>query len=284
MTRKFSLVNEKGQEYPLNDLKNYAFLTSPNGLGYGYKTDYQNIGDVFIEDIRKRNQGNMTADLNFQNYDNYNTFVNFIESSESISLLYEIPFKIKPLKKYYIDVNIQSIGKSEKQKSGIITESIVLEYKSLWYEKQETIFRIEAKEREMRWNFTWASRFSSYDMRNIIFNNEGHVDAPFKVEIAGTVINPKIAIYRDNELVNILQLPITINQNEKLLYSSLENDIYILKQNADGTITNLFDLDFINLQNQNIFRLKRGINEIRLQAENDIVNAKIVIFPRYKVV
>lgn len=284
MTRKFSLVNEKGQEYPLNDLKNYAFLTSPNGLGYGYKTDYQNIGDVFIEDIRKRSQGNMTADLNFQNYDNYNDFVNFIESSESISLLYEIPFKIKPLKKYYIDVNIQSIGKSEKQKSGIITESIVLEYKGLWYEKQETIFRIEAKEREIRWNFRWASRFSSYDMRNIIFNNEGHVDAPFKVEIAGTVINPKIAIYKDNQLVNILQLPITINQNEKLLYSSLENDIYILKQNADGTITNLFDLDFIDLQNQNIFRLKRGINEIRLQAENDIVNAKIVIFPRYKVV
>lgn len=284
MTRKFSLVNEKGQEYPLNDLKNYAFLTSPHGLGYGYKTDYQAIGDVFIEDIRKRNQGNMTADLNFANYDNYNTFVNFIESSESISLLYEIPFKVKPLKKYYIDVNIQSIGKSEKKQSGIITEGIVLEYKSLWYEKQETIFRIEAKEREIRWNFRWSSRFSSYDMRNIVFNNEGHVDAPFKVEIAGTVINPKIAIYKDNKLVNILQLPITINQNEKLLYSSLENDIYILKQNADGTITNLFDLDFIDLQNENIFRLKRGINEIRLQAENDIVNAKIVIFPRYKVV
>lgn len=284
MTRKFSLVNEKGQEYPLNDLKNYAFLTSPNGLGYGYKTDYQAIGDVFIEDIRKRNQGNMTADLNFANYDNYNTFVNFIESSESISLLYEIPFKVKPLKKYYIDVNIQSIGKSEKKQSGIITEGIVLEYKSLWYEKQETIFRIEAKEREIRWNFRWSSRFSSYDMRNIVFNNEGHVDAPFKVEIAGTVINPKIAIYKDNRLVNILQLPITINRNEKLLYSSLENDIYILKQNADGTITNLFDLDFIDLQNENIFRLKRGINEIRLQAENDIVNAKIVIFPRYKVV
>ena len=284
MTRKFSLVNEKGQEYPLNDLKNYAFLTSPNGLGYGYNTDYQNIGDVFIEDIKKRNQGNMTADLNFQNYDNYNNFVNFIEASESLSLLYEIPFKVKPLKKYYIDVNIQSIGKSEKQQSGIITESIVFEYKGLWYEKQETIFKIEAKEREIRWNFRWSSRFNSYDMRNIVFNNEGHVDAPFKVEIAGTVINPKIAIYKDNQLINILQLPITINQGEKLLYSSLENDIYILKQNADGTTTNLFDLDFIDLQNQNIFRLKKGINEIRLEADNDIVNAKIVIFPRYKVV
>lgn len=284
MTRKFSIINEKGQEYPLNDLKNYAFLTSPNGLGYGYDTDYQYIGDVFIEDIKKRNQGSMTADLNFRNYDNYNDFVNFIELSESISLVYEIPFQIKPIKKYYIDVNIQSIGKSEKQDTGIITESIVLEYKSLWYEKQETIFKIEAKDREIRWNFRWASRFSSYDVRNIIFNNEGHVDAPFKVEIEGTAINPKIAIYRDGSLENILQLPITINEGEKLLYSSLENDIYIMKQNADGTLTNLFDLDYISLENENIFRLKRGISEIRLQAENDIVNARVIIYPRYKVV
>lgn len=284
MTRKFSIINEKGQEYPLNDLKNYAFLTSPNGLGYGYDTDYQYIGDVFIEDIKKRNQGSMTADLNFRNYDNYNDFVNFIELSESISLVYEIPFQIKPIKKYYIDVNIQSIGKSEKQDTGIITESIVLEYKSLWYEKQETIFKIEAKDREIRWNFRWASRFSSYDVRNIIFNNEGHVDAPFKVEIEGTAINPKIAIYRDGSLENILQLPITINEGEKLLYSSLENDIYIMKQNTDGTLTNLFDLDYISLENENIFRLKRGISEIRLQAENDIVNARVIIYPRYKVV
>ena len=198
--------------------------------------------------------------------------------------MYQIPFEVKPLKKYYVDVNIQSLGKSEKQKSGIITEGIILEYKSLWYEKQETIFKIEAKEREIRWNFRWASRFSSYDMRNIIFNNEGHVDAPFKVEIAGTVINPKIAIYRDGKLNNILELPITINQNEKLLYSSLENEIYILKQNANGSITNLFDLDYISLQNENIFKLKRGISEIRLQAENDIVNARIIIYPRYKAV
>lgn len=284
MPRRFAIVNEKGQEFLLDDLKNYAFLTSPSGLGYSYDTEYQNIGDVFIEDIRKRNQGSMTADLNFRNYDNYNNFVNFIELSESISLSYEIPFNIKPLRKFYIDVNIQSLGKSEKQKSGIITEGVVLEYKSLWYEKQETIFKIEAKNREVRWNFRWASRFSSYDMRNIVFNNEGHVDAPFKVEIEGTVINPEIAIYRDGSLINNLKIPITINQNEKLLYSSLENEIYILKQNTDGTTTNLFDLDYIDIQKQNIFRLKRGISEIRLQAENDIVNARVIIYPRYKVV
>ena len=65
---------------------------------------------------------------------------------------------------------------------------------------------------------------------------------------------------------------------------SLENEIYILKQNTDGTISNLFDLDYIDIQKQNIFRLKRGISEIRLQAENDIVNARVIIYPRYKVV
>ena len=63
MPRRFAIVNEKGQEFLLDDLTNYAFLTSPSGLGYSYDTEYQNIGDVFIEDIRKRNQGSMTACL-----------------------------------------------------------------------------------------------------------------------------------------------------------------------------------------------------------------------------
>ena len=49
--------------------------------------------------------------------------MNFIELSESISLSYEIPFNIKPLRKFYIDVNIQSLGKSEKQKKSTAGQS-----------------------------------------------------------------------------------------------------------------------------------------------------------------
>ena len=51
--REFKLVNGKGQEYSLMDIKNYALLTKPTGLGMEYKKEYAQIGNTFIETFSK---------------------------------------------------------------------------------------------------------------------------------------------------------------------------------------------------------------------------------------
>ena len=57
----------------------------------------------------------------------------------------------------------------------------------------------------------------------------------------------------------------------------------MLKQNADGTKTNIFNLDVVSFNNDNVIRLPKDKSiELRLVADNDISSAEITIFTYYK--
>lgn len=283
MIRKFKLINEKGQEFSLMDIEKYCLLTEPSGLGYSYSTEYEQVENNFLTNLRKLEQGVIAGSANFLYYDNFMNFGNFIESAKKLQFVYSIPCKEEE-KIFYRDVNIKSLGKSEKQTDGVISEEIEFECLSLWYEQNETIFKIETYEDEMRYGYRWNSRYIDYNTRAIQFNNRGHVEAPFQVEIDGFVQNPTISIFVEDEEYASLKIPITINEYEKLLFSSVVGNIYIQKQNTDGTKENLWKRDYININNQNVFKLPLGVSEIRLTADDDVLNAKLTIFPQYKVV
>lgn len=107
----------------------------------------------------------------------------------------------------------------------------------------------------MRYPYTWNSRYIDYNSRAIQFDNKGHIEAPIQVEIDGFVQNPTISILVDKEEYASIKIPITINEYEKLLYSSKTGDIYIQKQNRDGTKENLWKQAYIDITKQNIFKL-----------------------------
>lgn len=210
--------------------------------------------------------------------------MDFIESSEKLKFAYKIHFETKE-KKYFKDVQIQSLSKSEKQENGIISESIVFDCLSLWYEENTVIYKIEQTTNEIRWGFRWDSRFKDYNIRNITYRNQGHVEAPILVEIDGAVTNPKIEIYIEKELYQRVPMKTIINQYEKLKYSSKENEFYIKRIKEDGTEESLFDLDVLDFYNDNVVRLPKNYYcEIRLVADNPILNAKVTIISQYKAV
>ena len=285
MVREFRLINEKGQEFTFMNIHDNTLLTEPAGLGYSYNTEYQQLGDTFISNLRTIQQGQISGTLNFLNYDNYTSFVNFIEGSESLKLGYKIPYSDGSTKEYFKDVSIQSLEKSQLQTNGILSEAVVFDCLSLWYEENTIIYTIEQLTNEIRWNFRWDSRFTDYDSRNLQYINQGHVEAPIYVEIDGQVVNPKIELYVEGELYQTVEINTTIAQYEKLLYDSRENQFFIGKQNTDGTTTSLFSLDYINFENDNVIRLPKNRScEIRLIADNEVLNAKLTIYPRYKAV
>ena len=281
MVREFKLLNEKGQSYSLMDIQNYCLLTEPNGLGYSYSTEYEQLGSTFIENFRRVEQGQIAGTVNFINYDNYKKLIDFIEKSEELKIAYKIPFE-NSSKEYLKDIEIQSITKTQKQTNGIISESITFNCLSLWYEQNTVTYEIELETNEIRWDFKWDSRFKEYNSKSIEYKNEGHIEAPILLEINGPVINPQIEIYINSELYQKVQFKTEIQSYEKLLYSSRQNDFYINKQKTDGTIESLFNLDVIEFANDNVVRLPKNIAcEIRIKAENTIQSAILTILPQY---
>ena len=284
MVREFKLVNEKGQEYSLMNINDYCLLTKPNGLGYSYSTEYEQLGNTFIANLRKVEQGQINGTVNFMKYDNYKNFIDFIESAEKLKFSYKIPFE-QGVKEYFKDIEIQSLSKSEIQTNGLISESIVFDCLSLWYEENIVIYTIQPETGEIRWDFRWDSRFIDYDTRSLSYINKGHVEAPVLIEMCGHLVNPKIELYIEGELYQTVSINIDIAEYEKLLYSTKENEFYIRKQNTDGTIEDLYDLDFIDFYNDNVIRLPLNKScEIRLKADNEVLNAQVTILAYYKAV
>ena len=285
MVREFKLINEKGQEFSLMEIKNAFLLTDPQGLGYTYNTEYQQLGNTFIENLRYIQQGQIIGTANFLEYDNYKIFVDFVENSKKLKFGYKIPYKNESVKEYFKDVNFQSITKTQKQINGIFVETVVFDCLSLWYEENTVIYTIEKLTNEIRWDFRWDSRFTDYDSRNLQYINQGHVEAPVYIEMDGHIVNPKIELYVEGELYQTVEVTTEIAEYEKFLYDTRENQFFIGKQNVDGTKTNLFSLDYIDFYNDNVIRLPKNKScEIKLTSENDVLNAKLTIYPRYKAV
>ena len=284
MVREFKLVNEKGQEYSLMNINDYCLLTEPTGLGYSYSTEYERLGNTFIANLRKVEQGQINGIVNLLKYDNYKNFIDFIESSEKLKFSYKIPFE-QGVKEYFKDVNIQSVPKSEIQTNGLISEPVIFDCLSLWYEENTVIYTIQPETGEIRWDFRWDSRFTDYDSRNLTYINKGHVEAPVLIEMSGHLVNPKIELYIEGELYQTVAFNVEIAEYEKLLYGTKENEFYINRQKTDGTIESLFSLDVIDFENDNVIRLPLNKScEIRLKADNEVLNAQVTILAYYKAV
>ena len=254
------------------------------GLGYSYSTEYEQLGNTFVTNLRKFEQGQISGTTNFSSYDNYKNLVDFIEASDSLKFSYKIPFQ-NGQKEYFKDVQIQSITKTQKQTNGIISETITFDCLSLWYEENTFIHTIQPKTNEIRWDFRWNSKFVGYDTRSIEFINSGHVESPILVEINGHVLNPKIELYVEGQLYQELPFKVEIEGYEKLLYGTKEGNFYLNKQKTDGTLESLFNLDVLNPKYNEVVRLPKNKScELRLTADNEILNAKVTIFAYYKAI
>lgn len=281
--RKFLLENEKGQQYRLDSLNEGCFLVSPSNLGYSYESDFVRLGYSFIENNRQIQQKNPAGTAYFKSYDKVKEFIDFVENSTSLKWVYIVPFE-EGEKSYYRDVTIVKLDKTEKSGKWLACP-VEFAGLSLWYEKNTIIYTITPQSNEIRWDFVWDSRFTDYDSRNLQYINSGHTEAPILVEMDGHLVNPKLELYVEGELYQSVPINVEIAEYEKLLYGTRENDFYINRQKTDGTLESLFDLDYIDPANDNVIRLPKNKScELRLTADNEVLNAQVTILSQYKAV
>lgn len=282
--REFRLVNEKGQQYSLMDIENYCLLTDPSGLGYNYYTEYEQLGNTFIENLRRLEQGQVTGVANFLKYDNYKNLIDFIEKSEKLRIAYKIPFE-NGNKEFLRDVNIQSITKTQKQTNGVLSETIMFDCVSLWYEENTIVYDMQHQAGEMRWDFKWDPIFRDYNARKLDFINNGHVEAPIIVEIKGPIKNPSLELTVEGKLYQTLHFNIELEEFEKLLYSSKENEFYLQKENTDGTKESVFNLDVLDFNENPIIRFPKNKScTLQIKSETDITNATVTVLVFYKAI
>ena len=283
--RNFYFENEKGQRVDCQKINGGLFLYDVNGLGFEKEVEYVRVGNTYIKDIEYIKQNVIEGNLEFydMSYDEYKNFVDFILHSEKLKIIY-VP-KLTNRVEYFRDIDFVKIAKSEGDDFNILKSPIQINCLSLWYRENIVNYSIEDVENEIRWDFEWDSRFNEYNSRSLNFINEGHTEAPIEVEIKGHVLNPKIELYVEGQLYQTVTFSIDISQYEKLLYGTKENDFYIMKRNADGTKTSLFNLDVINFENDNVIRLPQNKScEIKISADNEVTNAQITILTFYKAV
>lgn len=280
--RNFYFENEKGQRIDCQKINGSLFFYNVAGLGYEEDIEYVQIGDNFIPNQRKIKQNQISGDLEFYNmtYDEYCNFVDFILSASSLKLIYVPKKSVRT--EYYRDIDVVKIDKTEEDEYKILTCPILMNTKSLWYEAKEVVYSIDTITNELRWDFDWDAVFSSYDSRNIIFENKGHAEAPFKLELNGEVINPIITIFEDEKEVKKLNLTsLRIEKGEIFVYNTKDTEqaIYKTSETSEESLFGFLNPNFINF-----YKLRKGVSTIRLEAENEITSGKLTIYVQYKAV
>lgn len=283
--RNFYFENEIGQRIDCQKIDGNLFLYNVTGLGFEKETEYVQIGNTFVKNKENMKQNIIEGELEFYNmtYDEYTNFIDFILSSKSLKLIY-VP-KTSQRKEFYRDIDIVKIDKNEEDDYNVLISPITIYCKSLWYKQDVAIYTIKAQDDEIRWDFRWDSRFTDYDSRNLTYINKGHVEAPVLIEMSGHLVNPKIELYIEGELYQTVTFNVEIAEYEKLLYGTKENEFYINRQKTDGTIESLFSLDVIDFENDNVIRLPTNKScELKLTADNEVLNAQVTILAYYKAV
>lgn len=278
MVREFYLENEIGQRFSLMDIEKGCLLTNPDGLGFTRSLQYEQVEDDFVENINKLNQAQISAEINFLNYTNYRKFVDFVLSATALKLIYIIPINNEK-EEYFKNIVVSDLTKTEIKNNGVMTETITMDSLGLWNKKSDIVYNVVSQDDEVRWDFRFPSKFVSYSIRQIIYNNTGQKTASFLLELPGYVINPKLTIKQNNEEIGTIEIDNTIDIDETLYYCTKPSDMYIYKVDSNGVRTNLFSL--LDINNKNFFQLPQGTSEISLEADNQITKAKLTIYQEY---
>ena len=277
MIRQFTLINEYGQSYPLNNVHT-GMLLNPSGLGYTLNRHYTLFGSEWIRSDDQIKQTAITGTIYFGSdspYERAHEFVEFVMTSSELTLSYTTPAGT-----YYKDVDINKYSKSEIGESGYLECEVELVPKTLWYLPNNQIIKLETVEGTgLRFTFTLPNVFQNYTNGTVTVENNGHVPAPFKASIEGPISNPAIILMQNGAVVSKLEVVADVASGKTLEYSSKDGNIYLYIDNGDGTRTDL--ATSLDITNDNIFKIPIGSYQLKLEADSQITTATFVIYKQF---
>ncbi len=282
IVRSFSLLDLYGREYSLNQAEKTALLTDPQGLGYEFSTTYIDVGDAFVRTKYKGKQAVISGTLIFGSsspYSLYTAFRDFVREAVSLRLVYQPPGSSAA---YYRDVDLVTLEKTEMEE-GVLKSAVKFYCKSLFYSDTKNYFIVTAVEGEMRYDITWPATYNDYSERSVQLSNTGDVEAPFTATLQGYCENPTITLMKDGEAVKSVTFPVTLQSDELILYSTLDDDLYVYQVDADGNKTNIMQL--LDIDCDNFFKIPTGDYSIRFTSDTGAAyTTTLVMYKFYRTV
>lgn len=274
MITEFTLVNEYGQSYALNDLTT-GFFTAPSGMGFESNVNYTQIGHAWVRNYSNDKQKTLSGNIVFATADPYKeqtALLKFIRTSKRLRLC-----RKTSAGEYYKDVDITKYDISRVQNRAL-TCPVSLASKSLWYSDSVTTYQITAQAdgSYMKYAYKFPTKLSGAVNGRVAISNDGSVEAPMQVSFKGPIVNPTLVLMQEGAELSKVDIIGEAEAGESIEYSTVDGDLYCYHKTA-ATQTSL--VSNFDLENDNFFKIPIGSSEIIVSADADIT-APVVISVR----
>lgn len=239
--RQFYLVNKDGQRYQLINDFSKAFLWQPSGLGFGIDRDYKESDGFFFEMNKEVSQTAKAGILVFfgpNPYPEYKAFMDYITHSEDLKLAY-----CPKSNWYYVDIDIESVEKTEIEQDGTLQCSINMLPKTPLYLPYELNIDLSGdlgtsiKQYDYKYDYVYSNTAVAGEIE---FEIPAQMDSGLEITIPGQISSPVMTFYANGEIIGQIDLSsISVSLGEYVRYSSipLTAGIYMYSGGSETDIT-----------------------------------------------
>ncbi len=239
--RQFYFVNDNGQRYQLQNGTNKTFLWEPGGLGFEYDIDYKESDGFFFNMNTAVAQVAKTGTLVFHGtdpYGEYKTLMDYLAHSTGLRLAYA-----PKTQWYYVDIDIESVDKTEIELDGTLQCSIVMMPKTPFYLPYELNIDLSGdlgvsiKQYDYEYNYQYSNTAVAGE---ITFTIPAQMDSGLEITIPGAISAPEMVFYANGTKIGEIDLSsISVQLGEYVRYSSvpLSAGIYLYSGGVESDIT-----------------------------------------------
>lgn len=276
--RKFYILNEVNERFSL--WGNRVYMVEPAGLGIKRDISYIRIGNTFVGGKKSIAQSNIGGKIEFLDpgaNKKFQEFYKFCAASASLRLVYDPGDGTE----YIRDIDILEVGKSEKT-GATLPISVSFACKSLYYTQANSRFAFESISDEKRYDYSYDYAYGDYGTYEANITNNGHVEAPFECTIYGYCTVPAIRVYKGDNLLYMVEFPVTVAAGEYIRYSSRDGELEATLVSGDTEINLMTSLD---ISNANFFKIPLGNSKIVFTTASESKNnITMTIYKMFEVV
>lgn len=239
--RQFYFVNNDGQRYQLQNGTTKTFLWEPGGLGFEYDIDYKESDGFFFNMNTAVAQVAKTGTLVFHGtdpYSDYKALMDYLAKSTGLRLAYAPKNNW-----YYVDIDVESVDKTEIELDGTLQCSIVMMPKTPFYLPYEMNIDLSGdlgtsiKQYDYKYDYVYSNTAVAGEIE---FEIPAQMDSGLEITIPGAISAPSMEFFANGVKIGEIDLTsISVQVGEYVRYSSIpiSAGVYLYSGGAEADIT-----------------------------------------------